>query len=228
MLRHEFLSRKELEERQATPVPRPDVDETWVTVGDAAVRIVRPPGATRVLPPLLYLHGGGFVMGNAGTHDRLVRELAVGASVAVAFVEFDGGFPVALKQAYAVAQWIAERGRTSGLDGNRLAVAGDDTGAALATSLSAGRVRFAHQSLYYPRGVTAAPSAPETLVIARGAGDEGLAYARDLASAGVRTTTATYDGAPPHFMMLNSLRDTAAAGAAMRTAVNFLRERNAP
>ncbi|XVU29346.1 alpha/beta hydrolase [Actinoplanes sp. CA-054009] len=235
MLGHEVLSRKELEEIQAAPVPKPDVDETWVTVGDAAVRIVRPPGSARVLPPLLYLHGGGFEMGNAGTHDRLVRELAVGASVAVAFVEFDGGFPVALEQAYAVARWIRQRGRTSGLDGSRLAVAGDDTGAALAASLAAGRCRFTSQSLYYPRGLTAAPagappeSAPDTLVITRGAADEGSAYARKLTDAGVRTTTVTYDGAPPHFMMLNALRHTDAANGAVRTAVDFLRsERTAP
>ncbi|MEU8817175.1 alpha/beta hydrolase [Actinoplanes sp. NPDC048796] len=229
MLDHEVLSREELERTQATPAPRPDVDETWVTVDGVAVRVVRPPGATRVLPALLYLHGGGFVMGNANTHDRLVRELAVGAAMAVAFVEFEGGFPVALEQAYTVAQWILRRGRTSGLDGQRLGVAGDDTGAALAASLSAGRVRFAHQSLYYPRGITAAPCAPSTLVIARGTGDEGLAYARDLTAAGVQTATATFDGAPPHFMMLNALRHTGAAEAAVRTAVDFLRsERTAP
>ncbi|MEV4343055.1 alpha/beta hydrolase fold domain-containing protein [Actinoplanes sp. NPDC049596] len=236
MLLPQDPARRELEERQAAPVPKPDVDEAWLTVGGVPVRLVRPPGSARVLPALLYLHGGAFVMGNSGTHDRLVRELAVGAGVAVAFVEHDGPFPVALEQAYGVAQWIRRRGRSAGLDGRRLAVAGDETGGALAASLAAGRVGFTHQSLYYPRGIPAQPElgkSPETFIVARGHGDEGLAYGRRLRTAGVRTSTVTFDGAPPHFMMLNSLRPTAAATAAVDQAIRALRrachpERTAP
>ena len=61
------------------------------------------------------MHGGGWVLGNAGTHDRLVRELAVGAGAAVVFVEYDRSpearYPVAIEQGYATAQWIVARGR---------------------------------------------------------------------------------------------------------------------
>ena len=64
------------------------------------------------------MHGGGWVLGNAGTHDRLVRELAVGADAAVVFVEYDrspeAAYPVAIEQAYATARWITEHGRASG------------------------------------------------------------------------------------------------------------------
>lgn len=71
-----------LDDIQAAPVSRPDVHEQWVTVpaeeGDAPLRIVRPLGSSGPLPVILYVHGGGWVLGNAGTHDRLVRELAVG------------------------------------------------------------------------------------------------------------------------------------------------------
>ena len=60
------------------------------------------------------MHGGGWVLGNAGTHDRLVRELAVGAGAAVAFVEYDRSpearYPVAIEQGYATAQWITREG----------------------------------------------------------------------------------------------------------------------
>ncbi|WP_179855613.1 alpha/beta hydrolase [Paractinoplanes atraurantiacus] len=212
-------------------MPKPDVDESWVTVGDVAVRLVRPPGAVRVLPSVLYLHGGGFAIGNSGTHDRLIREIAVGASVAVAFAEFDGPCTVALEQTYAVARWIRERGRFSGLDGNRLAVAGDETGGALAAVLSATRFRFTHQSLYYPRGLPefALPgTSPDTFVVARGPDDEGSALSRRLTAAGVRTTTVTYEDAPPHFMMLNSLRSGPAADAAVRTAIGVLRRASYP
>ena len=60
------------------------------------------------------MHGGGWVLGNAGTHDRLVRELAVGARAAVAFVEYtpspEARYPVAIEQGYATAQWLIREG----------------------------------------------------------------------------------------------------------------------
>jgi acetyl esterase/lipase len=105
------------------------------------------------------VHGGGWILGNAGTHDRLVRELAVGASAAVVFVEYDRSpearYPVAIEQAYATAQWITRHGAAEGLDPSRLAVAGDSVGGNMTAALTImakqrGDVRFVHQSLYYP------------------------------------------------------------------------------
>src|SRR5262245_5855456 len=76
-------ARKVLDDVQSSPIDKLHVEEEWVTVsadvGDVSVRIVRPPHPTGVLPVVLYMHGGGWVLGNAHTHDRLVRELAVGA-----------------------------------------------------------------------------------------------------------------------------------------------------
>src|SRR6185436_14710052 len=101
-------------------------------VKDVRVRIVKPVGSTGLLPTILYIHGGGWILGNAATHDRLVRELAVGVHAAVAFVEYDRSpeaqYPVAIEQAYASAQWITEHGATEGLDAARLAIAGDSVG----------------------------------------------------------------------------------------------------
>jgi acetyl esterase len=126
-------ARKVLDDLQSVPIEMPDVDDKWITVpvavGDVRVRIVKPPGTTGELPVVLYVHGGGWVLGNAGTHDRLVRELAVGAGAAVVFVEYDRSpearYPVAIEQGYATARWITQHGSTEGLDGTRLAVAGD-------------------------------------------------------------------------------------------------------
>ena len=156
-------ARKLLDDIQAAPIAKPDVDETWVTVpaevGDVRVRIVTPPGAAGPLPAVLYVHGGGWVLGNAGTHDRLVRELAVGANAALVFVEYDRSpearYPVAIEQAYATARWILRDGAAHGLDGTRLAVAGDSVGGNMAAALAIlakqrGDVTFVHQSLYYP------------------------------------------------------------------------------
>src|SRR3954464_7565897 len=86
-------ARKVLDDVQAAPIEKLPVDERWITVpadvGDVRVRIVRPQGAEGTLPVILYMHGGGWVLGNAATHDRLVRELACGAGAPLVFVEDD-------------------------------------------------------------------------------------------------------------------------------------------
>ncbi len=156
-------ARKILDDLQAAPIDKPDVAEEWITVraevGDVRVRIVKPVAAPAHLPAILYVHGGGWVLGNAATHDRLVRELAVGVEAAVVFVEYDRSpearHPVAIEQAYATARWIVAEGRAKGLDARRLAVAGDSVGGNMAAVLAIlakqrGDVRFVHQSLYYP------------------------------------------------------------------------------
>ena len=156
-------ARKVLDDIQAAPVSKLGIHEKWVTVpaevGDVPVRIVRPLSSPGPLPVILYVHGGGWVLGNAGTHDRLVRELAVGAGAAVAFVEYDRSpearHPVAIEQAYATARWITRHGQSEGLDSSRLAVAGDSVGGNMAAVLAIlakqrGDVTFVHQSLYYP------------------------------------------------------------------------------
>jgi acetyl esterase len=156
-------ARKALDDIQGAPIDKLPVDEEWINVaadaGDVAVRIVRPPALDGPLPVVLYMHGGGWVLGNAGTHDRLVRELAVGAGAAVVFVEYarspEARYPVAIEQAYAVAQWITEDGSSNDLDASRLVVAGDSVGGNMATVLTImakdrGDVTFGHQLLFYP------------------------------------------------------------------------------
>src|SRR5260370_19000120 len=95
--------------------------------GDARVRIIKRQGATGMLPVIVYMHGGGWILGNAATHDRLVRELAVGARAALAFVDYpnspEAHYPVAIEQGYATAQWITPNGASNGLDTRRMAVA---------------------------------------------------------------------------------------------------------
>jgi acetyl esterase/lipase len=139
------------------------VDEEWITVpspmGDVRVRIVRPQGATGMLPVIVYMHGGGWILGNAGTHDRLVRELAVGARAALAFVEYpnspEAQYPTQIEQGYATAQWITRNGASKGLDASRMAVAGESVGGNMVAALALmakdrGDVTFLQQSMYYP------------------------------------------------------------------------------
>ena len=156
--------RKAVDGVQDEPIWKPQVDEEWITVdggptGTVPVRIVRPAGADGALPVILYTHGAGWVFGDAHTHDRLVRDLAVGTGAAVVFPEYDRApeaqYPTQNEQSYAVARWVAKDGSQKGLDGSRLVVAGDSVGGNMATVLTImaaqrGDVVFRAQALFYP------------------------------------------------------------------------------
>lgn len=127
--------------------------------GQVSVRIVRPERVSGLLPAIVYFHGGGWVLGNRHTHDRLVRELAVGAQAVVVFVNYsrapEARYPMALEQAYAATRWVAELGTGIGADGRHLAVAGDGAGGNLAActavlSARTGGPPIDFQLLFYP------------------------------------------------------------------------------
>jgi acetyl esterase len=156
-------ARKVLDDLQAAPIDKLPIDEEWITIpsdfGDARVRIVRPVDATGTLPVIIYMHGGGWILGNAATHDRLVRELAVGARAALLFVEYpnspEAHYPVAIEQGYATAQWVVHEGASHGLDAARMAVAGESVGGNMAAAVTLmakqrGDVTFVQTSMYYP------------------------------------------------------------------------------
>ncbi|MGW1597308.1 alpha/beta hydrolase [Streptomyces sp. NPDC002343] len=280
--------RKTVDEVQSGEIAKPVVDEEWVTVpggptGSVRARIVRPAGATGTLPVILYIHGAGWVFGNAHTHDRLVRELAVGAEAAVVFPEYDlspeARYPVAIEQNYTVARWVVDEGAGKGLDGTRLAVAGDSVGGNMTAALTLmakqrGGLSLLQQVLFYPvtdanfdtpsyhqfatgyflrrdgmqwfwdqyttdeaerAQITASPlraatdqlaGLPPALVITGEADvlrDEGEAYANKLRAAGVPVTAVRFQGIIHDFVMLNALRETHAAEAAIAMAVHTLR-----
>ena len=144
-------------------VPMPAVEEAWFTVpaevGDVRVLIIKPCGAEAQLPVVLYMHGGGWILGSAGSHGRLAAELAVATDAAVAFIDYalapEARYPVQIEQCYAVARWVTEQGESHGLDPSRIAVAGDSAGGNMATVLcllakQRGDVSFVQQSMYYP------------------------------------------------------------------------------
>jgi acetyl esterase/lipase len=286
------VGRKTVDEVQSGEISMPDVSEEWVTVpaptGDVRVRIVTPPNATGPgagpLPVIIYIHGAGWVFGDAHTHDRLVRELAAGVNAAVVFPDYslspEARYPAAIEQNYATARWIVENGAARGLDTSRIAVAGDSVGGNMAAALTLqakerGDVQLAAQVLFYPvtdasfdtdsyhqfaegyflrrdamqwfwdqyttdpaerAQITASPlrattgqlsGLPQALVITAEADvlrDEGEAYAAKLRQAGVPVTAARYQGIIHDFAMLNALRGTHAATAAIAQAIAFLRD----
>jgi len=134
-----------LEEAQLGQVSKLLVDVEDLTVDDGpsglvSLHILRPLNAPAVLPVIVYIHGAGWVFGSMQTHDRLIRELAVGAQAAVVFPEYrlspEAKYPTAIEECYSVVKWVAERGREHGMDPERLAVAGDSVGGNMTSAVT--------------------------------------------------------------------------------------------
>ncbi|AZD09668.1 Lipase [Pseudomonas chlororaphis] len=123
-------------------LPKADVSQKTIDVDGQAISltIVRPAGVKGTLPVFMFFHGGGWVLGDFPTHERLVRDLVVGSGAAAVFVNYtpspEAHYPVAINQAYAATQWVAEHGREINVDGKRLAVAGNSVGGNMAAVVS--------------------------------------------------------------------------------------------
>lgn len=129
--------------------------------GAIALRVYRPQGsgANEVLPVCLYIHGGGFVIGDIPIYDNLCRILANAAHCAVVSVEYrlapDARFPAAVEDCWAATQWVAAHADSLKVDAQRMAVAGDSAGGNLAAVVAlmardAGAPRLRYQLLIYP------------------------------------------------------------------------------
>ena len=134
-----------LDEAQAGQVSKLPVDMEDLTIADGpsaqvSLRILRPQQVQAPLPVIVYIHGAGWVFGSPQTHDRLVRELAVGAGAAVVFPVYrlcpEVRYPTALEECYMAARWVGRHGQEHGLDAERLAVAGDSAGGNMATVIT--------------------------------------------------------------------------------------------
>ena len=273
---------------QAQPVAKlpAAIEDTTFPVGPTGsvrIRLVRPQGQSGTLPVVMHFHGGGWILGDKETHDRMTREIAVGANAAVVFVDYDRSpearYPVAIEQAYAATKYVAEHGRELAVDPTRLALVGDSVGGNMAAAITLmakerGGPKIAFQVLFYPvtdanfetgsynafadgpwltrpamewfwnaylpdvaarKQITATPlnasleqlkGLPDALVIVDENDvlrDEGEAYARKLAQAGVRVTSVRYNGTIHDFVLLNALADTPAVRSALQQANDALR-----
>ena len=160
------LPRARLERVEDLRVPTPD--------GAALPARLYAPSRER-LPVLLYLHGGGFTIGNLETHDSLCRQLALRSGAAVLALDYrlapEHRFPTAVNDSWAAMKWLSEQGDELGLDSTRLAVAGDSAGGTLAAvaALHARDIglRLALQLLITP-GTTAHQDTPSHRQFANG------------------------------------------------------------
>jgi acetyl esterase len=128
--------------------------------GPLQLRIYTPANVARPAPAILYLHGGGFVIGDLETHDAPCAYLAHESGCVVVSLAYrlapEHPFPAAVDDALAGFRWLADHADALGLDPARLAVGGDSAGGNLSAVVSqvatreAWTVRPAFQLLLYP------------------------------------------------------------------------------
>jgi acetyl esterase len=134
--------------------PDPVAEVRDILVGEVPVRTFRPDGDAP-LPVVVFLHGGGWIMGSLGSYDSLLRALANASGAIVAGVDYrlapEHRYPAALDDSLAAIRWLAANAAELGGDGTRLAVAGDSAGGNLA-AVAARRLRelVRFQVLIYP------------------------------------------------------------------------------
>jgi len=134
------MAEEQAVDRSSAAVDIEDLDVS-VGAGTVGIRIIRPSVRRSIeLPCVIYLHGGGWVLGDERTHDRLVRDIAVRADVALVFVKYSRApekrYPVALEETLGVLQWLGTEGPDRHIDPERIALAGDSAGGNLAAALA--------------------------------------------------------------------------------------------
>ncbi|WPV66189.1 alpha/beta hydrolase [Chitinophaga sp. LS1] len=111
-----------------------EVSEKTITEDGESIKlnIVRPAGVKGQLPVFMFFHGGGWVLGDFPTHQRLVRDLVVGSGAVAVFVNYtpspEAKYPVAINQAYAATKWVAAHGKEINVDSKKLGIAGNSVG----------------------------------------------------------------------------------------------------
>ena len=105
------------------------------------LNVVRPEGVKGDLPVFIFIHGGGWILGDYPTHRRLVRDIVVESGCAAVFVNYtpspEAHYPQAINEIFAATKWVAEHGKEIGVDGSNLAIVGNSVGGNMtcATSL---------------------------------------------------------------------------------------------
>lgn len=131
----------------SAPVDLSGIEESEKTITTDGFTIkldvVRPEGVSGKLPVFMFIHGGGWVLGDYPTHKRMVRDLVVLTGFAAVFVNYtrtpDARYPQAINEIYAATKWVAEHGEEINVDGKNLAVVGNSVGGNMtaATALKA-------------------------------------------------------------------------------------------
>ena len=157
-------ARKVLVDAQASvPVELPacDIEEKSVTQDglQVSLTIVRPAGSTSTLPGFLFIHGGGWILGDFPTHERFVRDIVSDSGFTAIFVNYtpspEAKYPTAINEIHAAAKWVAAHGTKIRVDASRLAIFGNSVGGNMSAAvalkaLHEGGPEFKCQCLLWP------------------------------------------------------------------------------
>jgi acetyl esterase len=125
-----------IDAQQSVPVDLSRIEESEKVITQDGFRIklniVRPAGAKGVLPVFIFIHGGGWILGDYPTHKRMVRDLVVLSGCVGVFVNYtpspEAHYPQPTNEIYAATKWVAAHGSEINVDGHRLAVVGNSVG----------------------------------------------------------------------------------------------------
>lgn len=176
---------KQLEEADGTPLEKLSPEEARKVLSDAqssvkvdtggidvqdrvvdieghliSITVARPSGVKGALPGVMFFHGGGWVLGDFPTHERLVRDLCLASGCAVIFVNYgrspEAEYPSAVVECFLATKWVAQSGEEVGVDGKNIAVAGNSAGGNMATVVclmareNGNLPHIKHQTLFWP------------------------------------------------------------------------------
>lgn len=135
-------------------------DTTILTeAGNVDIRVVKPQHTEEKLPVILYLHGGGWILGGKESFDMLIKKLAVFTNSTVIFPDYSRSpevqYPTALNEIYAVLEYIFQNPEEFNIDPERIAIAGDSAGANMATvtalrAINKNGPKILFECLFYP------------------------------------------------------------------------------
>jgi len=116
--------------------------EKTIKAGGYAIKLnmMRLKGVKGKLPAFIFVHGGGWILGDYPTHKRMVRDLVLLTGFQAVFVNYspspEAKYPVAINQILAASEWVSEHGSEIGVDGRQLGIVGNSVGGNMSTVVS--------------------------------------------------------------------------------------------
>ncbi|MBT8500318.1 alpha/beta hydrolase [Pantoea agglomerans] len=141
--------------QKGAELPPAQISQKIITVQGKplTLTIVKPEHASSTLPVFMFFHGGGWVLGDFPTHERLVRDMVNASGAAAVFVNYqpspEAHFPVAITQAYEATKWVAEHGADIGVNGKRLALVGNSVGGNMVAAVALQAKQFKTPAIRY-------------------------------------------------------------------------------
>ena len=141
--------------QKGAELPPAQISQKIITVlgKPLTLTIVKPEHVSSTLPVFMFFHGGGWVLGDFPTHERLVRDMVNASGAAAVFVNYqpspEAHFPVAITQAYEATKWVADHGAEIGVDGKRLALVGNSVGGNMVAAVALQAKQFKTPAIRY-------------------------------------------------------------------------------